>query len=202
MPTILLRLTLENSGGLHARPSARLTKCAGGFASEVTATRHGRTVNAKSIMGVMMLVAGCGSEVEFTIDGADAEACSVALRELVMFGFFPMDAHRTLENYIKASKDRSADSLAKVAFANNDLRFWYTKTSPNSSARELALALSGWAAQQWPQHASKQDGSDFKDTNSGEDAEDTEDTDDSNEPGPNRIRFIELVTTILERLPR
>jgi len=56
---------------LHARASAKLTKLAGGFACEVHMSRNGRRINAKSIMGVMMLAAGMGSEVEIETDGAD-----------------------------------------------------------------------------------------------------------------------------------
>ena len=57
-------LSISNRLGLHARASAKLTKLAGGFRSEVFMSRNGRRVNAKSIMGVMMLAAGMGSEVE------------------------------------------------------------------------------------------------------------------------------------------
>jgi phosphocarrier protein HPr len=67
--------TISNKLGLHARASAKLTKLAGGFACEVHMSRNGRRINAKSIMGVMMLAAGLGSEVEIETDGADeAEA--------------------------------------------------------------------------------------------------------------------------------
>ena len=53
-------VTISNRLGLHARASAKLTKLAGGFASEVHMSRNGRRINAKSIMGVMMLAAGRG----------------------------------------------------------------------------------------------------------------------------------------------
>ena len=62
-------LTISNKLGLHARASAKLTKLAGSFASDVFMSRNGRRVNAKSIMGVMMLAAGMGSEVEIETDG-------------------------------------------------------------------------------------------------------------------------------------
>ena len=64
-------VTINNKLGLHARASAKLTKLAGGFACEVHMSRNGRRINAKSIMGVMMLAAGMGSEVEVETDGAD-----------------------------------------------------------------------------------------------------------------------------------
>ena len=64
-------VTISNKLGLHARASAKLTKLAGGFACEVHMSRNGRRINAKSIMGVMMLAAGMGSEVEIETDGAD-----------------------------------------------------------------------------------------------------------------------------------
>ena len=62
---------ISNKLGLHARASAKLSKLAGGFRSDVFLSRNGRRVNAKSIMGVMMLAAGMGSEVEIETDGED-----------------------------------------------------------------------------------------------------------------------------------
>ena len=64
-------VTISNKLGLHARASAKLTKLAGGFACDVHMSRNGRRINAKSIMGVMMLAAGMGSEVEIETDGDD-----------------------------------------------------------------------------------------------------------------------------------
>ena len=76
-------ITISNKLGLHARASAKLTKLAGGFRSEVFMSRNGRRVNAKSIMGVMMLAAGMGSEVELETDGADDAAAMQALVALI-----------------------------------------------------------------------------------------------------------------------
>jgi phosphocarrier protein len=76
-------LTIVNRLGLHARASAKLTQVASGFKSDVWLTRNGRRVNAKSIMGVMMLAAGKGSTVTVEADGEDAEAALSALRALV-----------------------------------------------------------------------------------------------------------------------
>ena len=76
-------ITISNKLGLHARASAKLTKLAGGFKCDVHLTRNGRRINAKSIMGVMMLAAGMGSEVEIETDGPDEEAAMQALRQLV-----------------------------------------------------------------------------------------------------------------------
>ena len=75
--------TISNRLGLHARASAKLTKLASGFASEVHLARNGRRVNAKSIMGVMMLAAGMGAEVELEVDGPDEQAAAKAIVELV-----------------------------------------------------------------------------------------------------------------------
>ena len=74
--------TIVNKLGLHARASAKLTKLAGSFKSEVSMTRNGRRVNAKSIMGVMMLAAGAGSEVELEIEGEDEQAAMTAIAAL------------------------------------------------------------------------------------------------------------------------
>ncbi|MCB1981278.1 MAG: HPr family phosphocarrier protein [Rhodoferax sp.] len=76
-------ITISNRLGLHARASAKLTKLAGSFACEVHMTRNGRRINAKSIMGVMMLAAGQGSEVEIETDGADEQQAMAALRALI-----------------------------------------------------------------------------------------------------------------------
>lgn len=76
-------VTISNRLGLHARASAKLTKLAGTFGSDIFLSRSGRRVNAKSIMGVMMLAAGLGAEVEIEIDGADERQAMDALIALV-----------------------------------------------------------------------------------------------------------------------
>ena len=75
-------IEIINKLGLHARASARLTQTAGQFQSAVFVSKAGRRVNAKSIMGVMMLAAGKGTKLELEIDGvdeADAMEAVVAL---------------------------------------------------------------------------------------------------------------------------
>jgi phosphocarrier protein len=74
---------ISNKLGLHARASAKLTKLAGGFRSEVHMSRNGRRVNAKSIMGVMMLAAGIGSEVDIETEGEDEADAMKALVALI-----------------------------------------------------------------------------------------------------------------------
>lgn len=74
---------IVNKLGLHARAAAKLTEVAGGFSAEVWLSRNGRRVNAKSIMGVMMLAAGKGSRVLIETDGEDAEAALAALVKLI-----------------------------------------------------------------------------------------------------------------------
>ncbi|HQQ70424.1 MAG TPA: HPr family phosphocarrier protein [Alicycliphilus sp.] len=76
-------IQISNKLGLHARASAKLTKLAGGFKSEIHLSRNGRRVNAKSIMGVMMLAAGMGSEVLIEVDGADEQPAMEALKALI-----------------------------------------------------------------------------------------------------------------------
>jgi phosphocarrier protein len=75
--------TISNKLGLHARASAKLTKLAGSFQCEVHMARNGRRINAKSIMGVMMLAAGLGSEVELETDGPDEQTAMEALLALI-----------------------------------------------------------------------------------------------------------------------
>ena len=74
---------ISNKLGLHARASAKLTKLAGGFTCEVHMSRNGRRINAKSIMGVMMLAAGLGSEVTIETDGEDEAQALAAIVALV-----------------------------------------------------------------------------------------------------------------------
>ncbi len=76
-------LTISNKLGLHARASAKLTKLAGSYQCEVFLSRGSRRVNAKSIMGVMMLAAGIGSQVELETDGEDEQAAQEAIAALV-----------------------------------------------------------------------------------------------------------------------
>ena len=76
-------IEIINKLGLHARASAKLTQLAGKFQSEVWMTRNQRRVNAKSIMGVMMLAAGKGSAVTLEADGPDEAACFEALLQLI-----------------------------------------------------------------------------------------------------------------------
>ena len=74
---------IVNKLGLHARAAAKLTHLASGFQSELWISRSGRRVNAKSIMGVMMLAAGQGSMVTLEAEGKDAEAALAALAKLI-----------------------------------------------------------------------------------------------------------------------
>jgi phosphocarrier protein len=76
-------LTIVNKLGLHARASAKLTQVANSFRSEVWLARSGRRVNAKSIMGVMMLAAGKGATLMVEAEGADAEQALAAIRALI-----------------------------------------------------------------------------------------------------------------------
>ena len=76
-------ISISNKLGLHARASAKLTKLAGSFPCEVWMSRGERRVNAKSIMGVMMLAAGIGSTVVIETDGRDEQAAMDALIALI-----------------------------------------------------------------------------------------------------------------------
>jgi phosphocarrier protein len=76
-------IEIINKLGLHARASAKLTQLAGSFACEVWISREGRRVNAKSIMGVMMLAAAKGCTVTLETDGTDADQALSALQALI-----------------------------------------------------------------------------------------------------------------------
>ena len=75
--------TIVNKLGLHARAAAKLTKLAASFPCEVWMSRGGRRINAKSIMGVMMLAAGMGTAVVVETDGADEQEAMQALLALI-----------------------------------------------------------------------------------------------------------------------
>ena len=80
---IKIRTNICNKLGLHARASAKFTKLAGSFPCEVWMSKGERRVNAKSIMGVMMLAAGIGSTVEIETDGSQEQAAMDALLALI-----------------------------------------------------------------------------------------------------------------------
>jgi len=78
---------IVNERGLHARASAKFVKLAAAFDAEVTVTRDGTTVDARSIMGLMMLAAGLGSTIEIAAEGPEAKPALDALIELVQGRF-------------------------------------------------------------------------------------------------------------------
>ncbi|XAH24164.1 HPr family phosphocarrier protein [Xylophilus sp. GW821-FHT01B05] len=84
---IQTNITISNRLGLHARASAKLTKLAGSFPCDVWIARGDRKVNAKSIMGVMMLAAGIGTEVRIETDGASEQAAMEAILALIQDKF-------------------------------------------------------------------------------------------------------------------
>jgi phosphocarrier protein len=81
MPSVCAEIV--NKLGLHARAAAKLTHIASGFQSEIWLSRSGRRVNAKSIMGVMMLAAGLGTTVQIEAQGGDAEQAISAITKLI-----------------------------------------------------------------------------------------------------------------------
>ena len=79
--------TIVNSEGLHARPAARIVRLASTFNAEIEISKDGVGVNGKSIMGVMMLAAECGSSITIRAQGSDAEQAAEALAALIASGF-------------------------------------------------------------------------------------------------------------------
>jgi phosphocarrier protein len=78
---------IVNKLGIHARPAAEIVKTAARFRSDITIIRDDLEVNGKSIMGVMMLAAECGSSIVLRAEGEDAEAALDALAALIANGF-------------------------------------------------------------------------------------------------------------------
>ena len=85
--TVQTTVRICNQRGLHARASAKFVKLASSFESEIHVTREGVRVDARSIMGLLMLGAGIGSDVEIEAEGPDAEQAIKALTELVAAKF-------------------------------------------------------------------------------------------------------------------
>lgn len=77
------KVTIKNSSGLHARPSAALVKIASSFSSDFFIHMYGYRVNGKSILGVMTLAAECGAEMELEVDGSDEKECLAAIEQLI-----------------------------------------------------------------------------------------------------------------------
>jgi len=82
MPSLTARLQIKNRLGLHARPAAMLVQTTNKFKSEILIKKNDMEVNAKSILGIMMLAAECGSSLVLTVSGEDAEQALSAVKEL------------------------------------------------------------------------------------------------------------------------
>jgi phosphocarrier protein len=82
-PSVVRDLVIGNKLGLHARPAAMFVRIANRFASDIQVEKDGEEINGKSIMGLMLLAAGCGSRLKVTVTGGDAEEMVRALEELI-----------------------------------------------------------------------------------------------------------------------
>jgi phosphocarrier protein len=81
--TVRRTLQIKNRLGLHARAAAQFVQTANQYSADVSVTKEGQTINGKSIMGLMMLAAACGSSIEVAAEGADAAAALAAIEALV-----------------------------------------------------------------------------------------------------------------------
>lgn len=77
-----IELKVANKMGIHARPAAMIVRVANKYQSEILVDKDGEQVNGKSIMGLMMLAAGCGSILKFTAHGDDAEELLLEMKDL------------------------------------------------------------------------------------------------------------------------
>lgn len=84
---ITKELTIVNKLGLHARPAAMFVKVSSAWNSEIWVEKDDEQVNGKSIMGLMMLAAGCGAKISVSAEGPDEEQAMAALEQLVAGGF-------------------------------------------------------------------------------------------------------------------
>ena len=76
-------LVIGNKLGLHARPAAMFVRVANRYAADIQVEKDGEEINGKSIMGLMLLAAGCGSRLKVTVTGSDAEDMVKSLEELI-----------------------------------------------------------------------------------------------------------------------
>ncbi len=80
---VIKQVVLTNKLGMHARPAAMFVKTAARYNVEIMVEKDGEEVNGKSIMGLMMLAAGCGSKLKITVSGTDAEKVAEEIEKLV-----------------------------------------------------------------------------------------------------------------------
>ena len=80
-------LAVKNQMGIHAKPAALFVQTAARFKSAVTVSKDGVQINGKSIMGLMLLAAECGSKLKVTVDGPDEAAALAALKDIFARGF-------------------------------------------------------------------------------------------------------------------
>ena len=85
--TASAEVLIRNEKGLHARASAKFVKCAETFEANVQVTKDGHSVGGTSIMGLLMLAAGCGATIHITASGMDAREAISALVDLIETGF-------------------------------------------------------------------------------------------------------------------
>ncbi|TVR11267.1 MAG: HPr family phosphocarrier protein [Planctomycetota bacterium] len=91
MPRIERTVTISNKMGLHARPSTKISEVANQYSCDVQLTKEGLTVDAKSVLELLMLAAECGSQVIIAADGEQAEEAVVAISELIESKFGELD---------------------------------------------------------------------------------------------------------------
>jgi phosphocarrier protein len=87
MANVSKKFTILNEVGIHARPASLIVKCLLEFESEIFIEKDGRRVNGKSIMGILMLAAGKGSQIKVEADGPDAQEALSAVADLILNKF-------------------------------------------------------------------------------------------------------------------
>ena len=88
MAAISKKFTIKNTLGLHARPAALFVEVANKYESEIFVRKGEKKINGKSIMGLMMLAAGCGTKIELEIDGPDAKEALAAIEKIIANNFY------------------------------------------------------------------------------------------------------------------
>jgi len=139
---------LLNSLGIHARPSAMLVEAASTHTNDISISKGHSRADAKSILEVMMLVAGYGDTVCIEVAGPQAHLVLMELKSIVDKDFFEIDCKSALIGFVLRNGERDPDLLAKLISSGdvsqgqpNDLYYWYALGRGDPSSEDIAGEL-------------------------------------------------------------
>lgn len=139
--TVVRKVQVLNSLGIHSPSSAKVVACAGRYSSRATGCIENVKADLKSVLSVMMLRAACGSYITIEACGEDADECAEGIAKLIETGFFRMDCRHQLERYVELTKEADPNKLIAAVFNTKDAEYWYTRSDVGIAARDLAQQL-------------------------------------------------------------